>query len=133
VVGLVALGIPPVSLNRLELVSVGSPHTERYHKISYSAKALDALLMGIFLEAHRKAPREIALDLDATDTPLHGEQEARLFHGNYNHHCYLPLYIFCGDHLPWARLRSSNIDASAGRIIHARTWDSGRGWLTAAS
>jgi hypothetical protein len=52
--------------------------------------------------------------LDATDTPLHGKQEARFFHGYYNHYCYLPLYIFCGDQLLCARLRPSNIDASAG-------------------
>ena len=104
------------TLNRLELAPVGSPHGERYHKISYSAEALDALLVEIFLEAHSKAPREMVLDLDATDTPLHGNQEARFFHGYYNHYCYLPLYIFCGDHLLCARLRPSNIDASAGSL-----------------
>jgi hypothetical protein len=104
------------TLNRLELAPVGSPHRERYHKISYSAEALDALLVEIFLEAHRQAPREVVLDLDATDTPLHGNQEGRFFHGYYNHYCYLPLYIFCGDHLLCARLRPSNIDASAGSL-----------------
>jgi len=104
------------TLNRLELTPVGSPHRERYHKISYSAEALDALLVEIFLEAHSQAPREMVLDLDATDTPLHGNQEARFFHGYYNHYCYLPLYIFCGDHLLCARLRPSNIDASAGSL-----------------
>ena len=102
------------TLNRLELTPAGSPHTERYHKIGYSAEALDTLLVDIFLEAHRKPPREIVLDLDATDTPLHGEQEGRFFHGYYNQYCYLPLYIFCGEHLLCARLRPSNIDASAG-------------------
>ena len=56
------------------------------------------------------------LDLDATDTPLHGRQEARFFHGYYGHYCYLPLYVFCGDHLLCARLRPSNIDASAGSL-----------------
>jgi hypothetical protein len=58
----------------------------------------------------------MVLDLDATDTPLHGQQEARFFHGYYNHYCYLPLYIFCGDQLLCARLRPSNIDASAGSL-----------------
>jgi hypothetical protein len=104
------------TLNRLELTPAGSPLEERYHKITYSAEALDGLLVEIFLEAHRKPPAEIVLDLDATDTPLHGEQEARFFHGYYGHYCYLPLYIFCGEHLLCARLRPSNQDASAGSL-----------------
>ena len=104
------------TLNRLELTPVGSPAAERYHKINYSAAALDELLVDLFLEAHARAPREIVLDLDATDTPLHGRQEARFFHGYYGHYCYLPLYVFCGDHLLCARLRPSNIDASAGSL-----------------
>jgi len=104
------------TLNRLELTPVGSPWAERYNKISYSPAAIDALLVDLFLEAHRQAPREIVLDLDATDTPLHGGQEARFFHGYYGHYCYLPLYVFCGDHLLCARLRPSNIDASAGSL-----------------
>ena len=98
------------TLNRLELTPQGSPCAERYNKISYSPEAIDALLVDLFLEAHRQAPREIVLDLDATDTPLHGRQEARFFHGYYGHYCYLPLYVFCGDHLLCARLRPSNID-----------------------
>ena len=104
------------TVNRLELTPVGSPAAERYNKISYSAEALDALLVDLFLEAHPRAPREIVLDLAATDTPLHGRQEARFFHGYYGHYCYLPLYVFCGDHLLCARLRPSNIDASAGSL-----------------
>ena len=72
--------------------------------------------MNIFLEAHTRAPKQIVLDLDATDTPLHGKQEGRFFHGYYGHYCYLPLYIFCGDHLLCSRLRPSNQDASAGSI-----------------
>ena len=104
------------TLNRLELTPAGSPGAERYNKISYSAEALDTLLVDLFLEAHRRTPQEIVLDLDATDTPLHGRQEARFFHGYYGHYCYLPLYVFCGDHLLCARLRPSNIDASAGSL-----------------
>jgi hypothetical protein len=102
------------TLNRMELAPANSTGTGRYHKISYSAEAIDELLVNIFLEAHRKPPREIVLDLDATDTPLHGRQEGRFFHGYYGHYCYLPLYIFSGDHLLCARLRPSNQDASAG-------------------
>jgi len=104
------------TLNRLELTPAGSPAAERYNKISYSAEAFDTLLVDLFLEAHPHAPREVVLDLDATDTPLHGRQEARFFHGYYGHYCYLPLYVFCGDHLLCARLRPSNIDASAGSL-----------------
>jgi len=93
------------TLNRLERTPAHPASADRYHKISYSDEALDELLVEIFLEAHRQAPREIVLDLDATDTPLYGHQEGRFFHGYYDHYCYLPLYIFCGDHLLCARLR----------------------------
>jgi hypothetical protein len=102
------------TLNRLELSPSGWPLENRYHKITYSREAVDALLVEIFLEAHAKAPRQIVLDLDVTDTPLYGKQEDRFFHGYYNEYCYLPLYIFCGDHLLCARQRGSNQDASAG-------------------
>lgn len=101
------------TLNRLELTP-NEPH--RYHKITYSSAALDALLVDMFLEAQARPPREIVLDLDVTDTPLHGEQEARFFHGYYGQYCYLPLYIFCGEHVLCARLRASNQDASAGSV-----------------
>src|SRR6266853_3859906 len=104
------------TLNRLELTPSGSPLAERYHKISYSPVAIDELLVKIFLEAHPRAPKQIVLDLDATYTPLQGKQEGRFFHGYYGHYCYLPLYIFCGEFLLCARLRSSNIDASAGSV-----------------
>ena len=52
------------------------------------------------------------LDFDATDDLVHGHQEERFFHGYYDHHCFLPLYVFCGDELLTAYLRPSNIDAS---------------------
>jgi len=106
------------TLNRMELTPAGAPAAaaDRYHKISYSAEQLDALLVDIFLEAHTKPPAEMVLDLDVTDTPLHGEQEARFFHGYYGEYCYLPLYIFCGEHLLCARQRASNQDASAGAL-----------------
>ena len=104
------------TLNRLERTPSGSPLAERYHKIGYSPAAIDELLVKIFLEAHTRAPKQIVLDLDAIDTPLHGKQEGRFFHGYYGHYCYLPLYIFCGDHLLCSRLRPLNQDASAGSI-----------------
>ena len=73
-------------------------------------------MVELFVESHSRAPRELWLDLDATDDPLHGHQEGRFFHGYYGCYCYLPLYIFCGEHLLCARLRESNQDASAGSI-----------------
>ena len=102
------------TLNRLELTPADSPLHDRYHKITYSSAALDRLLVDIFLESYAQAPRQIVLDLDVTDTPLYGQQEDRFFHGYYHDYCYLPLYIFCGDHLLCARQRASNQDASAG-------------------
>jgi len=101
------------TLNRLEL---STPEPTRYHKISYQAAAIEALFVSLFVEAHRSAPAQIVVDLDATDDPLHGHQEGRFFHGYYDCYCYLPLYIFCGRHLLAAKLRRSNIDAAAGAV-----------------
>lgn len=102
------------TLNRLEL-SVAEQFT-RYHRIGHDPEAIERLFVDLFLEAHHRAPRQIVLDLDATDDPLHGEQEGRFFHGYYDGYCYLPLYIFCGRHLLVAKLRRSNIDASGGAV-----------------
>src|SRR5215212_770899 len=99
------------TLNRLEL-SRDAP--TRYARIVADSAAIEALFVDLFLEAHTKAPAQITLDLDATDDLLHGHQEGRFFHGYYDCHCYLPLYIFCGRHLLAAKLRRSNIDAAAG-------------------
>jgi len=104
------------TLNRLELTKEEVGEKERYKKIALHAAAVDRLLGEVFLESHAEAPQEIVLDLDATDDPLYGQQEGRFFHGYYGDYCYLPLYIFCGDALLCARLRPSNIDASAGCV-----------------
>jgi hypothetical protein len=104
------------TLNRLELTRETANAKERYKKIVLDHGAVDRLLVDLFLEAHQKAPKEIILDLDATDDPLHGKQEGRFFHAYYGHYCYLPLYIFCGEFLLCARLRPSNIDGSAGSL-----------------
>jgi Transposase DDE domain group 1 len=101
------------TLNRLEL---SRPEPTRYHKVSHDPAAIESLFVDLFLEAHRRAPEQIILDLDATDDPLHGHQEGRFFHGYYDCHCYLPLYIFCGRHLLAAKLRRSNIDGAAGAV-----------------
>lgn len=104
------------TLNRLELTTPATAASDRYKRIAGDPAALDRLLVELFVESYAKAPREIILDLDATDDPLHGHQEGRFFHGYYGCYCYLPLYIFCGEHLLCARLRPSNIDASAGSV-----------------
>lgn len=99
------------TLNRLEL---SRPEPTRYHKISHDPRAIEELFVELFVEAHDRPPKQIILDLDATDDPVHGEQEGRFFHGYYGCYCFLPLYVFCGRHLLAAKLRPSNIDASAG-------------------
>lgn len=101
------------TLNRLEL---SRPTPSLYHKISHDEAAIEGLLVDVFLEAHKRPPKQIILDLDATDDPLHGHQEGRFFHGYYDGYCYLPLYVFCGRHLLAAKLRPSNIDAAAGAL-----------------
>jgi hypothetical protein len=101
------------TLNRLEHAPADAA-ASRYCKIGHDKAAFEAVFVDLFLEAHRKPPRQIVLDLDATDDPIHGEQEGRFFHGYYGCYCYLPLYVFCGRHLLAAKLRRANIDASAG-------------------
>jgi hypothetical protein len=101
------------TLNRLEL-SQAEP--TQYHRISHDGAAIEVLFVDLFLDAHRRAPEQIILDLDATDDPLHGHQEGRFFHGYYDCFCYLPLYVFCGRHLLAAKLRRSNIDGSTGAV-----------------
>jgi hypothetical protein len=105
------------TLNRLELGG-GDPH--RYKKITYWKDAVDALLVDLFLEAFATPPEEIVLDLDTTDVELHGKQEGRFFHGYYDEYCYLPLYIFAGEHLLCVRLREANTDAADGSLAELK-------------
>lgn len=105
------------TLNRMEL---GTGISNRYKKITFWKEALDELLVELFIEAQRSAPAEIVLDVDTTDLPLHGEQEGRFFHGYYDSYCYLPLYVFCGDHVLCARLREANHDAAFGCLAEIR-------------
>jgi hypothetical protein len=100
------------TLNRLEHAPAAEP--SRYHKIGHDTAAIERLFVELFLDAHPKPPKQIILDLDATDDPVHGHQEGRFFHGYYDTYCYLPLYVFCGRHLLAAKLRRANIDAAAG-------------------
>jgi hypothetical protein len=99
------------TLNRLEL---STEQADRYKKIQCRQQAVDELLVTLFVEAHEQPPESIVLDLDVTDLPLHGHQEGRFFHGYYDEYCYLPLYIFAGEHLLCARLRTADQDAAAG-------------------
>ena len=127
------------TLNRLEHAPSGK--LDRYHKIGHDPEKLENLFVDLFLEAHKKPPKRIILDLDATDDPLHGDQEGRFYHGYYDCYCYLPLYIFCGHQLLAAKLRPADIDGAAGakeeieRIvsqIRAR-WPRVKIWLRADS
>jgi hypothetical protein len=102
------------TLNRLE--HTPRRHGAKYHKIDCDGAQVDALLVDLFLEAHERKPREIVLDLDNTDIPLHGGQEGRFFHGHYDEYCYLPLYVFCGRHLLLARQRQANVAGSDGAV-----------------
>ncbi len=127
------------TLNRLE----HAPRTEddRYRKLSLDEEAMKRLFVSVFLKGQATPPKRIILDLDATDDPIHGDQEGRFFHGYYKCYCYLPLYIFCGRELLLAKLRPANIDASAGAkeeiafiVAQIRqSWPSVEIWLRADS
>jgi len=106
----------PSTLNRLELTPADAGPTSRYRKVVYDEAAVADFFVDAYLDAHRRPPKEIVLDLDATDDLMHGTQEGRFFHGYYGNYCYLPLYIFAGDFLLAAKLRTSDIDASAGSL-----------------
>jgi hypothetical protein len=101
------------TLNRMEM---GAGEPNRYKKITFWKEALDELLVTVFVESHAQAPGQIVLDIDTTDLPLHGKQEGRFFHGYYDNYCYLPLYVFCGEHVLCARLREANHDAAFGSL-----------------
>lgn len=85
-----------------------------------SAIALNELLVDLFIESQNRPPKEIILDFDATDDPVHGHQEGRFFQGYYRHYCFLPLYVFCGHHPLLAWLRPSNIDGARGAWLALR-------------
>jgi hypothetical protein len=105
------------TLNRMEL---GAGTKDRYKKITFWKDAIDELLVKVFVESYAQAPAQIILDVDTTDLPLHGNQEGRFFHGYYGNYCYLPLYIFCGEHVLCARLREANHDAAFGSLQEIR-------------
>ena len=113
------VGIPLAgksTLNRLELTPPDASSASRYSKIVYNEYSLQDFFIEYFIRRQKKVPKEIWLDVDATDDPTHGNQEGTFFHGYYDHYCYLPLYVFSGDDLLSARLRSSDCDPFEGVI-----------------
>ncbi len=104
------------TLNRLELTPAEADKKSRYKKIVIDPAAVDGFLLDVFIEAQRETPKRLVLDFDATDDPLHGQQEDRFFHGYYREYCYLPLYAFCDGFPLCAKLRPSNIDAPKGTV-----------------
>ena len=109
------------TLNRLEHAPA---EVSRYHKIGHDPAAIEGLFIELFLDAHDghhrrsfsismrpmipcTATRKAAFSTATAPPPAaHGPTG-----GCY---CYLPLYVFCGRHLLAAKLRRSDIDASAG-------------------
>jgi hypothetical protein len=106
------------TLNRLELTPVRSNADSRYKKVVAHLDAMQRFLVEAFVQQQAAPPTRIVLDLDSTDFVLHGHQLGRFFHGYYDAYCYLPLYIFCGDHPLLALLRPSNIDNAVGVLKH---------------
>jgi len=104
------------TLNRLELSPPGASENSRYKKITACLAKMESLLTDLFLEAHAAPPKEIILDFDATDDPVHGDQLGRFFHGYYHEYCYMPLYVFSGEHLLCAQLRPADQDGAAGSV-----------------
>jgi len=104
------------TLNRLELTPVGADAKSRYKKVVARHRDIENFFVEMFLSLHPTPPKEIVLDFDATDDPIHGHQLGRFFHGYYDNYCYLPLYVFCGEHLLCAKLRPSDIDGAAGSV-----------------
>ena len=87
------------TLNHLELSRPDEADSHRYKRVVLREDYVDEVLLDVFIQSFDKPPKQLVLDFDATDDPLHGKQEGRFFHGYYGHYCYLPLYVFCGDHL----------------------------------
>jgi hypothetical protein len=102
------------TLNRLELTPEQANEKSRYKKIVAHGDQIDDLMVEICIQAQPIAPKEVVLDVDATDDLIYGNQEGRFFHGYYGDYCYLPLYIFWGEYLLCARLRVASEDPASG-------------------
>jgi hypothetical protein len=97
-------------------LALGYDDVNEYKRITFWKEAMDELPVKAFIESHENNPVEIILVVDTTDLPLHGKQQGRFFHGYYDNYCYLPLYIFCGEHVLCTRLREANHDAAVGSL-----------------
>lgn len=106
------------TLNRLELTPVRANADSRYKKIVAHLDTMQHYLVQMFVQQYAVPPSRVVLDVDATNFPLHGHQLGRFFHGYYDEHCYLPLYIFSGDFPLLALLRPSSLDAPVGLLKH---------------
>jgi hypothetical protein len=106
------------TLNRLEqaLHVATDLGQERYVKFTVNPEAIEHLFVQLFIAQTQTPPRQIILDMDVTDDPVHGSQEQAAFNGYYDHECYTPLLIYCGRHLLAAQLRPANVDPAAGAL-----------------
>lgn len=107
------------TLNRLELGGDADSAKDRYKNIRYRSSAIQTLLIDLFMENQttgQLGPQQIVIDVDATDDPIHGNQEGRFFNGYYDEYCYLPLYMFVDEFPIWAELRTADVDPAAGVI-----------------
>ena len=106
------------TLNRLEQAFHVSRDLsdQRYIKMTLEPALVERLLVELFIEQMKQPPKQIILDMDVTDDPIHGEQEQAFFNGYYDHKCYAPLLIFSGRHLLWSQLRASNVDPATGAL-----------------
>lgn len=102
------------TLGRVERTKKDANEETRYAKVVCDFDALGAVFTDIFIENAGETPTTVTLDLDPSDIPLHGTQEQRFYHGYYGHYCYLPMYLFCGQHPLAVSLRPSNIDGALG-------------------
>lgn len=110
------------TLNRLELTPANADNESRYKKIVANDGEIERFFVDEFIDAQGDQTKErIVLDFDPSDIQLHGNQEGKFYHGHYGHYCYLPMYVFCGDALLMARLRTADIDGSQG-AVEALAW-----------
>jgi len=112
-------GLPLASastLGRIERTPAQADANSRYAKVVCDFDGLRDVLVDVFIESHAQAPTYLVLDLDPSDIPLHGSQEQRFYHGYYDHYCYLPMYLFCGEHPLAVKLRPANIDGAQGAV-----------------
>lgn len=109
------------TIHRIEYATIDEGVATRYKKILYNEEAIDDFFINKFIQQYgKKVPKQLILDIDATDDPVHGHQQGRFFHGYYDCYCFLPLYIFCGTDLLCAKLKTANADPGNQALPHIR-------------